>query len=365
MLDHVNWYLVELEQRLRGRRSAQATTDMLLETRAHLDERVAELTAKGLDPSSAAKAALADFGDPDSVVRAYAGALGVRRTGYGVATILASLSGAIAVGLLGWVLVTHDDGASLYPYALFATFVAGLIAAGLALRTRRWTTLPVVGVAMVTALVVSLYLSAQSAHVIFGSEQRVYFEPVRQAELDARHRWLAAYDTDFARVQEWRANRNSPKGDRIIEDHWGSASRWYYGYAAPVPSPGFWADRNRALPRLAGERLPRLLPFANQPKGYRLEWFGTPAAAKEVWLHAADGYAAFLKAERESVSGELAALNNPAPTSFGWRWTQMGAPLVAVTGVGCLFLLLVNGLVVAWLDLAGRRRRLAWRRQLG
>lgn len=61
MLDYTNWYLVELERRLRG---VHRSDELITETKVHLEERMDELLSKGFDRTTASRMAIADFGDP-------------------------------------------------------------------------------------------------------------------------------------------------------------------------------------------------------------------------------------------------------------------------------------------------------------
>ncbi|MCW5591361.1 MAG: hypothetical protein KIS74_04645 [Burkholderiales bacterium] len=359
MLDHVNWYLVELEQRLRNRRSAQATTDMLLETRAHLDERVAELTAKGLDPTSAAKAAITDFGDPDAVVRAYSGSLGVRPIAYRVWLIVAALLALCGVEWLGAELLNPERSYPGSTYIFLCWVLAGTIPALLALRTRRWASVPVVAVGMAAALLGSIYTAASSAFIEWNGERRVMHEPVRAFEAAARMRWVRAFDADMARIEAWRAAPAGATGDRLLQDLIAGSN-----YVAPVRVGGYPWDRRQALPSLAGSRAEPLRPLSYHP-GYVLNAFGSFNAAKAQWLQTGDAYANFLRTERETVRAELLATSTPIIVPFGERWLAMGAPLATVSGLASLLILLANGLAIGWVDLVRQRRRSGWRRQVG
>lgn len=359
MLDHVNWYLVELERRLRGCRSAQSTTDLLLETRAHLDERIEELTNKGLDPVTAAKCALADFGDPDSVVRAYSGSLGVSSTVFRFWIGLASVAALAALALLAYALCVPRD--ANFGLIAFLTVVAVAAPVVPAARARRWTSIPVIALTLVAGSMSSLWIAANTTSFEWNGQNRVLFEGERVREVRARADWLAAYDREFPVVQAWRAERNGPRGDDRLKSLFGNGEFL-------VPVKGAWAsfDTSGGLPGHGYGRRPRMSTLGpEEQRRYALIPYPTFADARTAWLTNGDDYAAWLKEKGRAVRAEANALANPRATTFGERWWWMGGPLLAACAFGSLIALLANGLAVALADAGRWRRRVRWRRALG
>ena len=362
MLDYLNWYLVELERNLRGRRSAQANAEFLLESRNHLEERVEELASKGIDRQAATKAAILDFGDPASVAQGFRGGAGLSKTAYRLAIAIAVV---LAFAIVPAFCVAMVDVPNIHE----TSWVSGLIAASwfsfpvmgwLVWRTRKWSTLPVVGLTLGLALLASLIFTANTGLISLNGENLHVFLPQRQAQIDARADWLSRYDSDYAKLQAWRASdRKSAAADALLKELAGRE------FKAPV----FYNSASmQSEPVLPSDARGGMTIWAQRDFGmkFRMEsYFGGLDAARSVWQVNADGYAAFLKKQHQRVEAELLAFQNLQPSSFSERWMRHGWQPVAIVGFGSLFALLLNGAILLFGDLAGSVRRYRWRRLVG
>jgi len=359
MLDYLNWYLIELDRNLRGRRSAQANAEFLLESRNHLEERVDELVSKGIDRQAAVKAAILDFGDPKSVAQAFRGVRPLSKLTYRVAVGIAVV---LALCVVPSYCIAMVDAPDLHR----SGFVSGLLVAAafsfvvmawLIWRTRKWVALPVCGLALAGSFVGSLVFTSQTGLANLQGEVLHVFLPQRQQLIDTRVDWLKRFDVDFAKLQAFRAtDRKGPEAQAILADLAGP------GWNAPVPV--HWSGQ-----------VPRVLPSDKEGilsvwtrndygKKYRIEsWFGSEGAM-DVWRQNADEYAAFLKKHQRRVEQELTAFVSLQPSSFGERWFRHGWIPVGLIGLGSLMALLLNGLVLIFSEVLSSVRRYRWRRQL-
>lgn len=361
MLDYISWYLVELERKLRNRRSSQAVADLIVETRAHLEENASELIAKGLDRSSATKAAVADFGDPDSVVRTYAGAFGVPMGARWFWIILASL--LFSLPLVNSIFFSIDEriiGPTLMLALFLAPFAAIPIVFALSVRTRRWVGLPIAGLVISVGLVCSLWITASIGIMTIQGTSKFFYMPTRKRQIEDREAWLARLDQDFSKLQTWRANRNSLLGDQALLALCANRGE----YRAPVP---VWSEDSRSLPSDTPENTnPKMWSYLNQTGvGARLQNWPDFKSAREVWIQNGDKYAVMLKSVRADMTLEIATIRAIRPTPWSERWSLIGHYPIMMAGFISLVALLMNGLTIFLLDLHTRHRRTRWRRQIG
>lgn len=361
MLDYLNWYLVELERNLRGRRSAQSNAEFLLESRNHLEERVEELASKGIDRQAAAKAAILDFGDPASVAQGFRGAVGLSKMAYRIGIAVAVV---LAFAIVPAFCIAMVDLPNIHE----TPWVSGLIAASwfsfpvmgwLMWRTRKWATLPIIGLTLGLALVTSLIFTSTTGLISLNGNSLHVFLPQRQAQIDARADWLRRYDSDYAKLQAWRASdRKSAAADKLLAQ-----------LAGPELQAPVRAYYRGFMPRvLPSDRVGRVPFWSSRDYGemFRMEsHFGVLSAARSVWQMNADDYAVFLKKRQALISLEMVALMNPTPSAFSERWMRHGWQPVALVGIGSLIALLLNGLILLFGDLAGSVRRYRWRRIVG
>lgn len=361
MLDYLNWYLVELERNLRGRRSAQSNAEFLLESRNHLEERVEELASKGIDRQAATKAAILDFGDPKTVAAAFRGTRPLSQTTYKMAIGLAV---SLALCIVPAFCIGMIDAPNLHR----SGWVSGLLSAAalsfvvlgwLIWRTRKWVALPVCGLALAISLVLSLFFTSQTGLANLQGEVLHVYLPQRQQLIDTRVDWLKRFDVDFAKLQAYRAtDRKGTEAQAILADLAGP------DWNAPVPV--HWSGQ-----------VPRVLPSDKQGtlsvwtrndygKKYRIEsWFGNKDLSLDVWRQNADEYATFLKKQQKRVEQELQAFAVMQPSSFSERWLRHGWVPVGIIGMGSLGALLLNGLMLLFGEALSSVRRYRWRRQLG
>lgn len=361
MLDHLNWYLVELERTLRGHRSAQATAEFLLESRSHLEERIDELTQKGIDRPTAVKAAIFDFGHPNSVAQGFRGAAGLSKLAYrmGIAIAVVLACAIVPAFCIAMVDVPNTHKTPWVSGLLVASWFSFPVLAWLVWRTRKWATLPVIGFALGLSLVASLIFTANTGLASMNGSTLHVFLPQRQAQIDARADWLRRFDSDYAKLQAWRASdRKGADADKLLRALTGpdfqapvrAHGRGFMQRVLPSDAPGrltFWSSRDY------GEMFRMLGHFRDLD------------AARSVWQMNADDYAAFLKTQRTLVSSEITALSTLTRSSHSERWLWHGWPPVAMVVVGSLIAVLMNGLLLLFGDLTGSLRRHRWRRQLG
>jgi len=358
VLNHIDWYLVELERRLRRRRSAQATTDFLVETREHLEERTRELMAKGLDRVSAVKASLSDFGDPDSVVAAYSGATGLSRQVLLVSTVLTSLIAVAFVGLIClWIgnTVTFVNGS--FTIVLALPWIVAALVLGLALRTRLWIAVPVCLSTIAAALLGGVWAASNVQLVANGGETYAVSAGAVGRQLEARRQWVREFDRDFVRIQSWRGARNAPQSDALL--------KVLIGPECLAPARTAWNYHARLLPssKLGSDGLEEYGPRPSVIVA--LIPTGNFKVAKQMWREEVDRYAAELKAKRKAVDVEIASLESPLEATWVQRWQRVGLAPVSFSLFGSLVLLTLNGLAVGFVDIRRARRTVMWKRLVG
>lgn len=361
MLDHINWYLVELERKLRNKRTAQATADMLVEARAHLEEHASEMVAKGLDPVSAAKAAVADFGDPSSVLQAYSGVGGTSLRTYRVLTIAASLLlSSLVVTTYIWVF----NPLMLETSAVWLTTIPWLtipVVVWAGFRTRRWIALPVAGASLAFALVAGIWATAKSELMQLGGQTRMVYMPMVERQIDLRQAWLARANADFALLQGWRAKRNAPEGDVLLK------KLAMQGNTFVAPFPFGYARWIVVVPSDYYQRTDRFIPYVDdyRPFGFGISQSPDFKYAREMWRANGDKYAEFLKRRLSDITKEVGVLGSIQPTPWSEKWGTIGFAPIPMVGTASLILLALNGVAIGASSVLASSRRQRWRRQLG
>lgn len=361
MLDYLNWYLVELERNLRGKRNSQAVADLLVESRSHLTERIDDLVARGIDPVSATKASIIDFGDPQAVAQAYQGrryvSPTVRRVGIALALILGlAIMPAFFVAMLD--LPNLHEG-PLVSGLIWTASLSFFVVGWLSWKTRTWISLPVGAFAVSIAVVASVVFTSMTGLTSLNGQEAHVFLPHRQDEIDVRSDWLARYETDVAKLNAWRAAEPGPQADQLLAELAGPLS------LAPVVSYHRSSRLSRTLPSDDFPTRPVVMKFGFGPM-YRLEsHFGVTDITRTAWQTHADEYLKFLSKQRSQVQAEVTALSNLTPSSFSQRWTRHGYQAAAMIGIGSLFAVLLNGLILMSASATETMRRRRWRRQVG
>lgn len=360
MLDHINWYLVELERHLRRRRSAQATADMLVETRAHLHEHASELIARGMDPVTAAKAAVADFGSPSSVLQAYSGAAGMSVRTY---RALIALAAALLSSLVVAVYVFIFSPLSMQSAVIWLTTIPWLsipIVLWVGFRVKRWIALPVAAVSLAFSLAAGLWATSKAEIVMLGGESRMIYMPSVEKQIKLRNEWLARAKIDHDLIQEWRSSADPVKRESLLRKF------ALQGNTAVAPvSYGFF--RTRILPSDYAGRHEHFTPYVEDrwPRDLSMNTFPELKLAKDVWIAQGDQYVAFLKRRIDDVTKEADALGSIQPQPWSEKVGTITAAPVLMVGTASLILLCGNGLAILAAGLLATSRRQRWRRQLG
>ena len=361
MLDHINWYLVELERKLRNKRSAQATTDMLVEAKSHLEEHAAELVAKGMDPATASKAAVADFGSPASVMQAYSGVAGTSNRTY---LVLAALAAVLLSSLVVAVYVFIFNPLAMQTSTVWMTTVPWLsipIVAWVGFRARRWIAVPIVSWSLLFGALAGIWATSKAEVVHIAGDSRMIYMPSVEREIELRRSWLTRANRDLALIQAWRASRNPDERSALLRK-----------FALQ--------GRGAVAPVRYGHVLWRVLPsdFDEQPKERFVSYFDDrlPRAtfmgsfpelkfAEDVWKAEGDQYVAFLKRRIANTTKEMNALGSIQPQDWSEKWWTIGFAPIPIVGAASLMLLLLNGLAIGASSLLATSRRQRWRRQLG
>lgn len=362
MLDYLNWYLVELERNLRGKRNSQAVADFLVESRSHLTERIDDLVARGIDPVSATKASIIDFGDPQAVAQAYQGRRYVSATVRGVGIALAIILGlaimpAFFVAMLD--LPNLHEG-PLVSGLIWTASLSFFVVGWLSWKTRTWISLPVGAFAVSIALVASVVFTSMTGLANLNGQAVHVFLPHRQDQIEARSDWLARYEIDVAKLNAWRASDRGPKADELLNELAGPLS------LAPVVS--YQPRHSNRMMVLPSDSFPSARVVLDSGYGpiYRLEsHFNVADVTRTAWQTHGDAYANYLSKQRARVELELNALSNLTPSSFSQRWTRHGYQAAAMIGIGSLFAVLLNGVILMFASASDTMRRRRWRRQVG
>ncbi len=357
MLDYINWYLVELEHKLRNRRSAQATTDLLIETKSHIEEHAAELVAKGIDKVTAERMAVADFGDPRAVSASV--------LGRGYLSRRACWTLSIAIGLASFCLVLAQLFATFQPdtfavpirVLLVVPWLGLVVMAWIGFRTERWISLSASAILIGLAGLTSLWTASNIQLFNLGGDTLYVYEPNRANEIETRVAWLTQARSEFNQLQKWRAARNSVAGDQVLKELIEDSGRYF----API---GRNSSGDRSLIQFSNRQKPLVYlgPHAVSFGHYTYDQFNL---AKQVWLQNGDQFALALKKDITNVDQERRALVSIVSTPWVERWRYIGKWEVTLGAALAILLILVNGLSKMLGEILNRARRTRWRRQIG
>lgn len=356
MLDYISWYLVELERRLRRKRSARATTDLLIETRAHLEEHASELVAKGMDKVMAERMAVAEFGDPQSVANAVLGHGFLSRRTLGILSVAFAICGFGLVVAPLYGMINPNSSPVLTKALLALPCIAIAAMAWTGFRTGRWLSIVASVILIGLSGLTSLWITSKIQLFNLAGDTLYVYEPDRANQIENRSAWLTQARSEFAKVQEWRADRKSPLADqklsKIIE-----ASGSFFAPVA-VSSNG-----DRKLIQPFQRQIPSFFPTYGMK--FNMNRYDQFKFAKEVWSNNGDPYAKYLKKEIAAVEKEQLALTSIVPTPWSMRWDHIGKWQLTLGTALSMILIVVNGLSKIFGELLNRTRRNRWRKQVG
>ncbi|MEQ1823800.1 MAG: permease prefix domain 1-containing protein [Fimbriimonadaceae bacterium] len=358
MPDYIGWYLVELERRLRRKRSARATTDLLTETSAHLEEHANELMHKGMDRVDAERAAVSDFGDPRFVANAVLGKTLLSKHWFWAVFALVVASGCSLAGSSILMIYAPTADRSVLLIAVSIPWVGLAAVAWQGFRTGRMISIPSALVVLFASAGVAMWTTNQIELFEIGGEQRFVNAHRRAEEISVRDSWLAQARSEFDRLQNWRANRNSPMADSMLREMSLSNGAYY----SPIEWP-IQVHRQLVKPFTSGS-YPMWIYLDRPGKSLHLQGSNF-SHAKRNWIQNGDAYARLLKNEIADVATERLALKNVAGSAWIERWNFVGkAPLIVGAGFAAM-VLIVNGLFLILGNAFKRLRRNRWRKQLG
>lgn len=358
MLDYTNWYLVELERRLRG---VHRSDELITETKVHLEERTDELLRKGFDRITASRMAIADFGDPAALVWSAKHRAFPSRN--------AAIGWSIVVGLLlvSWMPASFMQTFGLGRYEeavnyLLGPFIALVLTLFFVARYRVWFAVWAMGVALSVSLVATLFGAATGTPLnVPGSGQTTFVAySAMPAQLKVRERWLNKSEGEIANLTALLKNAKAGKPgawDALVgpkEPYFSPAQYERYGYGAQI------------LPSDMSERWPniwiRLGATTFGPWGMSGYYFRHDAIA--AWKKLGDAYLAGVRAHQADVEEEIAILRNPPEVGFVNRFAFVAMGIFSLTLMLGLPMLLMNAIVLAIGGLIRRGRLLVWRKSI-
>lgn len=349
VLNYVDWYLVELNRHLEGKLDPDRLESLLVEIRAHLEEKILELTQQGASLRSAERAAVREFGDPHVIAASALGGTGltakmVRR---GV-LLAASLGSMLSLAfLLAIIESPRVHQTTLISWLLWGSALALPLIGYLAMRSRQWVAVPAAALALAFTLVLSVFMAFTTRPFRIGGEVGHIFTPTLGRELADIDGWLAAYETDTAKMRQWQQTNDQSLLDQLM-----GHEPWY----APTSSAG-----RRTLP--SHPRSGSYNPVRDEVN-LALAPFETQAEARLVWVYNLEMYLRFLEVQRDHVVVERRALSNLLPSTPWSQWQAVGGAFMLIIGCGSLLALLINGLILAVFGVQSSLRRRQWMRQL-
>ncbi len=373
MRDYIAWYLVELRHRLRGVEPQQRVEDFLLETRAHLQESIDDMTSRGIAEGDAIKTAIADFGHPSLVSQAFQGKGSMNHALYWV---LVGLVFLISLPIIVMMVFTATDNALGYPrvttfdFGVTTSVVFGGVLV-LALVSRRWCSLPLVGAAVIATLVAGLYVNAttNSYSLKFDSGRFVILSPAAAKEqVEVREQWLREYDTARPKFQSALAALKSGESGHLVE--YIKFENNYY--VVPNQAEGVHSSAYRpSKPRIPGSQSNdysphvRLIPLEESFSGMQSTLITSDLSeALDAWKKHGEEYLAEADEDRAGMLREMAAFATPKPPVAGELARRLFWVPLAVVGIYSLGIVALNGLVILFVDLFRSSRRKSWRKQL-
>lgn len=358
MLDYTNWYLVELERKLRG---VHRSDDLITETKVHLEERTDELLSKGFDRTTASRMAIADFGDPAAIAwSARQRAFPSRKSAIGWSIVAGLL-------LVSWMPASFMQTFGIGRYEEAINYLLGpIIALVLTLffvaRYRVWFAVWALGVALCISLVASLFGAATGTPLnVPGSGQTTFVAySAMPGQVRVREHWLEKSEPEIAKLTTLLADAKAGKSvawDALL----GSKGPYFspvqyerYGYGAQIlPS-----DHNERWQNI----WIRLGPTTFGQWG--LSFYYPRDAAVDAWKKSGDAYLSGIRAHQSEVKEEIALLANPPEVGFANRFTFVAMGMFSLTLMLGLPMLLLNTALIAISGLIRKTRVLVWRKTI-
>lgn len=355
MLDYVNWYLVELEHRLRHHRDS---SDLILETRSHLEERVDDLMTKGFDRSEATKRAIAEFGDPDEIANQ---AIGFRRMSTR-ALVLWSI--ALGLAMVSWLPAMFAQMLGRGPYDDASTYLTGpaitlIVVSILTIRFRNLIGVTTCAAAACFAICGALIAAGMGTPVHVpnhGQTTFVGFAAMPQ-QIEMREQWLAKSAVELAALNVAFAKRDWPTllGTQKYPPFWGpNSNELSYGSPRVLIS-----DMTAVWPATWIRLGPSTFGRHSVSAGfYRRE------DAIQAWNKLGKEYLAGVEAHRRSLALEVETLKAPTRFTYFQRLTFVTMGIFALLCVTAPFILLANLTILGVSHVLRKSRSRAWRRKL-
>lgn len=349
VLNYVDWYLVELNRHLEGKLDPDRVESLLVEIRAHLEEKILELTQQGASLRSAERAAVREFGEPHVIAASALVGTGLTATTVRRGVLLAaSLGSLLSLAILLAIIESpRVHQTTLISWLLWGSALALPLIGYLAMRSRQWVAVPAAALALAFTLVLSVFMAFTTRPFRIGGEVGHVFTPTLGRELADIDGWLAAYETDTAKMRQWQQTN-----DPSLLDHLMGHDPWCAPTSAVVRRTLPGHPRSGSFNPVRGGIPMALVPFDSQTE------------ARNVWASNLELYLRFLEVQRDHVVVERRALSNLLPSTPWSQWQAVGGALMLVIGCGSLLALLINGSVLALLAMQSSLRRRQWMRQL-
>lgn len=354
MLDYVNWYLVELEHRLRHHR---ASSDLILETRSHLEERVDDLKAKGFDRSEAMKRAIAEFGDPHEIARQ---ATGTRRMSVRAFTLWSIVLG---MTMVSWLPASFAHMLGRGPYDDATTYLAGpaivlIVVLILVIRFRNWIGASACAFAAGFALLGSFVAAGMGTPVNVPGQGQTSFVAfaAMPKQIEMREEWFAQSGVELSKLNTAFAKRDWPT------------------LLGSPKDPPFWgphaAELSNGAPRVIHSDMDTMWPAAWIRLGpftfghFGLSGYYRREDAINAWVKTGKEYLAGVESHRSDLSREIRTLKEP--TTFGYfeRWAFVTGGFFSLLLLVVPFILLANFAILGIAQAVRQSRSRAWRRKL-
>lgn len=354
MLDYVNWYLVELERRLRHHRGS---SDLVLETRSHLEERVADLVAKGYDRGEATKRAIVEFGPPEEIVR---GAVGFRAMS-GWAYLLWSI--LLGLAMVSWLPASFANMLGRGPYNDGSTYLTGpaialILVSILTLRFRNW-----VGM---TACVAAAGFAICGAFIAAGMGTPVHVPNQGQTTFVA----FAAMPQQIEMREQWYAK----SGVELASLNAAFAKKEWATLLDSSDEPPFWGPSTNELsngsPRVLPSDMRAMWPAAWIRLGpttfghFGLSGYYRREDAMLAWTKTGKEYLAGVEAHRADLALEIDTLKAPTKAGYLERFAFISRGIFSTLFLFVPFILLANWTILGVGHALRKSRSRAWRRGL-
>jgi|GEM_PF-5977924 len=181
MPDRIEWYLVELQDKLKGRLAQAQIDKTLMETESHLRESAQGLVANGASSESANRQAIAAYGfDEDIAANACSGANPVAFFKLAPGGRIAIVSVVLATLATGCLMFTGSSSGFQFVlnFSLFLLLVPLVMGT---LRSKKILVIPILLSALATSTVVSVIVSASGIFSWLGPERFVRTSDLKQS----------------------------------------------------------------------------------------------------------------------------------------------------------------------------------------